>query len=404
MNPSSAPCRRPGRLLLRVAAVVAAAMGIRGAHAISSSAGRALDANARCGPTARDNEPQPQKRRWTPPRARAPTRRGDPAARRGVSAPRGGGSGAESSPAALHRTAPSRPAAVAGIAASLLAGALSAAGAAAVLSGYFGAWVASRIIGKWHDVLPTLSHGILVGGDDSQHGPLGKYRWTALASAGVLLLHATGLQADTVHSRLSDAAFVAALWAYSRLVDPLLGGVVGCTHVALGLAAATFARLPAAARVLGLAGDLKLKKLGQYAGEDGPYVALAAERTPRAPVAMSTPNRLGEALADALGSASLLLAFPQCCLGLYLLGGTVAAWSRSRDFLGRWDRGAAWLRWLGEGLCRPGATDGAAWECGAAAAGDAVREGLRRGEMTTRLVALYWIVAVAKFVVAYAVL
>merc|ERR1712194_521538 len=235
----------------------------------------------------------------------------------------------ESNPEALNHV--SRPSSIASTAVLILSGSINVASAAFVLSGYFGAWAASWMVGKLHNILPTLTkNGIIGGSGESNNLLLGKYRLNTLASVGILLLHATGIQSNVIYSRVSDASFVGILWVYSRLVNPILGGLIGCTHVALG-AISVLLEHPKTANVLGLLGDIQLKKLGQYVEENDPYISSVDERIPRVPIVTSKPRHaIRASIANVMGSTSLLLAFPQYCLGLYLLGSTLVSWWSSK--------------------------------------------------------------------------
>lgn len=105
-------------------------------------------------------------------------------------------------------------------------------------------------------------------------------------------------------------------------------------------------------------------------------------------------SRITTAVVNGMGSASLLLAFPQYFLGLYMLGSTVVSWwSNSRQssdgyYLDRW------IRWLGEGgmsYARHNIDVSTTIEgCDL----DGLVEYPWR--LPTRLVALYWIITLSK--------
>jgi len=282
---------------------------------------------------------------------------------------------------------------------------LNVASAAIVLSGYFGAWVASWMVGKLYKVLPTLAKNGVSVGDESNNFFLGKYRLTALASIGFLMLHAIGIQSNDAYSRASDASFVAILWVYSRLVDPILGGAIGCTHLSLGVVS-TILENPSLTNALDGLGDIRLKKLGQYADEEDPYIPPGEKRIAMAPVSTSRlRSGFGASVANAMGSVSMLISFPQYCLGLYLLGGTLVAWSSTTQFEGVWKRFGNWIRWLGEGVCARTDENGELG-CGIDASfiDNVTNERIDTWKLSRRLVALYWVVALAKATVAYMIL
>lgn len=302
-----------------------------------------------------------------------------------------------------------RPSSVASAAALVVTQSLSVAGAAVVLSGCFGAWVASWMVGRLHGALPALANHAVAGGGGgvgSDGELLGKYRWTTLASVGFLLLHALGARSLDAFARASDASFVALLWAHSRAVDPLLGGAIGCAHVSLGFLSLLL-ESPTLQDALDGLGGVRLKHLGQYAGGDDPYVAPGEGRLARAPVLTSGPRgRIGASIADAMGSVSLLVSFPQHCLGLYLLGSTLVAWSSGERFGGGWKRFGKWVQWLGEGMC-VGHSENGELQCGidaVTAADDVMSQRIDTWKLSKRLVALYWVIALAKAIGAYVVL
>jgi len=263
------------------------------------------------------------------------------------------------------------------------------------------------MVGKLHKAVPTLTEkngirDILVGGSTSGNEPnnvfLGKYRYTTLASMGFLLLHTLGIHSHDIYSRVSDASFLAILWMYSHLVHPILGGAIGCTHVSLSVLS-TLLDNPKLGDALDKLGNVRLKRLGQYVGEEDPYIVPGKGRMDTTPVVTSRPR--GEVtafIANMMGSASLLISFPQYCLGLYMLGSSLVAWwsssSSSSSAMTQSDGGYVskrfekWMEWLSEGVVIDNVVD----------------ERIDPWNLSKRLVALYWITALAKAAVAYALL
>ena len=269
---------------------------------------------------------------------------------------------------------------------------INVATAATVISGYFGAWVATWMIRKMHKLLPTLTKNGVGSGESTINLLRGKYRLTTLASIGFLLLHTTGIQSNSIHSRISDSTFVAVLWIYSHIVNPILGGMVGCTHVALGITSTILSNPKLLFALDGLK-DVRMKKLGQYLDdeEDEAYVKGREERVSRVPIVTSQPrNEVTSSVASIMGSASLLLVFPQYFLGLYLLGSALVSW-----FSGKQSEGKLY-QWLSEGICASYGENGKL-DCGF----DTLNESINLRKVPKRLVALYWMIAVAKGTIAY---
>lgn len=289
---------------------------------------------------------------------------------------------------------------------------LNIASAAFVVSGYFGAYAASWTVEKMHKLLlPALSNNSLLSGGEgggTDNLLVGKYRLSIVATIGILLLHVTGIQPNTIHSRLSDAAFAAILWTYSHLVDPLLGGLIGVAHVSLGIVSTVLSHPSVLDAVEGYSNkDVRLRRLGQYADPDGDKYVRVRDRTPTTPVVTGGPgDEVGANIANAMGSASILLVFPQYFLGLYVLAGVLASRaggaSMSSTSTPSSRRFRRWARWLGEGMVCAG--NGGPGGCAAAAVVDGASSpggDANPWKVSGRLVALYWIIALAKAGVAY---
>ncbi|KAL9190624.1 hypothetical protein ACHAXT_000330 [Thalassiosira profunda] len=263
---------------------------------------------------------------------------------------------------------------------------INVAAAVCVVSGYFGAWAASWLVDRLRrHYLPTVAENA-AGGGESNSLFQGRYGLTTIASVGLLLLHVTGLQPNTTHSRASDAAFAGILLTYSHLVDPVFGGMIGCAHVALGVLS-TILGSPLLVYGLDALRNVRFRKLGQYVGKEDPYVSDRAERISLVPVVQTRPrNEFVASITNLMGSASLLLAFPQYFLGLYMLGGVLVSWSSSKRL--NWRFLERLTQWLGEGIrvSFDEATTGSI------------------GKSSSRLMVLYWTLFLAKTAVAYAIM
>jgi len=279
---------------------------------------------------------------------------------------------------------------------------------ATVVSGFFGAWIASWMVIKAHKYLPTLLKNGIVGGESSnshlgKYELPGKYRLTALASLGFLILH-MGIQSNRNYTRLSDATFLAILWKYSQLVNPTLGGTIGCAHVGLSVLSIILGNRKLI-NALDHLGDIRLQELPQYNDQPDPYTASKWDRTPKVPiVTQEQDHKIGAAIGGAMGSASMLLSFPQYFLGLYMLGSTLVSCSSANQFDGMWKRFEKFAMWLSEEIYVNYDQNGKL-DCGVESvdAGDAVHGCLNPWKVSKRLVAMYWIIALTKTAIAFVV-
>ena len=315
---------------------------------------------------------------------------------------------------------------------SILATTINIACGAFVSSGYFGAYFASMILRTIHhlDILPsmvtmTANNEKTDGGGAYNIEPTknklllprlveGKYHWTSIATLLSILLHVVIACTDStpnnysIHSLIDNASFTTILWVYSHMVDPFLGGAIGIAHVALGGLSMMLGNHRLRTTVYRLGGVWRLKKLNQYnipgggkggGDEDDVYIdPLKAMRPVREPVLISTSAPMASAIANGMGSASVLLVFPQYFLGLYMLGSSfISWWSNYRQsnngnyFISRL------VRWLSEG----GTLSCARYSGGC--------DGLRGHfdspwKLATRLVALYWMTVLSKTMLALIVI
>ena len=308
---------------------------------------------------------------------------------------------------------------------SILATSIQIACGTFVSSGYFGAYFASMIIRTIHhlDILPSMVNTAGAHIEPTSNKLLlprlveGKYHWTSIATLLSILLHVVIACTDStpnnysIHSLIDNASFTTILWVYSHMVDPLLGGAIGMAHVALGGLSMMLGNHRLRTTVYRLGGVWRLKKLNQYnilvGGKGGDedddnddvYIdPLKAMRPFREPVLISKCAPMATAIANGMGSASVLLVFPQYFLGLYMLGSSfISWWSNNRQssngnyFISRL------VRWLSEG----GTQSCARYSGGC--------DGLRGHfdspwKLATRLVALYWMTVLSKTMLALIVI
>ncbi len=312
---------------------------------------------------------------------------------------------------------------------STLATSINIACGAFVSSGYFGAYFASMILRTIHlNILPdivtmTAKKEKTVGGgayiEPTSNKLLlllqlveGKYHWTSIATLLSILLHVVIAFTDStpnnyIHSLIDNASFMTILWVYSHMVDPILGGAIGMAHVALGGLAMMLGNHRLRTTVYRLGGEWRLKNLNQYnivggkeGGDDDVYIdPLKAMRPVRVPVLISTSAPMATAIANGMGSASVLLVFPQYFLGLYMLGSSfISWWSNNRQS----NNGniSRLVRWLSEGitLSRARYSRMTTGGCGLGGHIDSP------WQLVTRLVALYWLTVLSKTMLALIVI
>ena len=223
----------------------------------------------------------------------------------------------------------------------------SAAGTAIVLSGCFGAVVASRLI-AW------LAGRAAAAESDPGLRPLVILRRAIpsgelpilASSVGIAVMSGLGIGGGDAHARFADMSFIGSMWAYAKLVDPFFAGAVGCAYAAITAVTSVMSSRRLIDLVSGIVA-FRLKGLG----DDFPYESEWDARVSRTPV--ETNKRTGDAalasVANRLASGSLLLTFPQQCLGLYLLTGAVVSWLSDRSV---GVRAGKVLVWFGDGIGR----------------------------------------------------
>lgn len=217
-----------------------------------------------------------------------------------------------------------------------------------VVSGYFGAYVASWMI---HDIRNRIVPKLVISSSSSSSSPslsslsmiaqLRDYRWTTLALLGILLPYLSSSSSYNLdmHIVYDDIVFATLLSLYSYIVDPILGGLIGCTHVMVGLTASIIGNSQLG-NMIGRLGDVRYRKLhnendaNDANDDDGSSLAYVdpTKRPFRLPMATSRStekNGITTKIVDILGSTSLLIVSSQHFLGLYMLGTTlVSLWSK----------------------------------------------------------------------------
>ncbi len=203
------------------------------------------------------------------------------------------------------------------------------------------------------------------------------------------------------------------LWSYSHLVDPTFGGVLGIVHAFLGMSSNILGNAWMG-NVVGRLGDDRYATLDDDVAYVDPTRCIRASREPilltdgrgrrrgGGHIGLGDNGKIPARMASGMASASLLVAFPQHFLGLYMLGTALASSlgpyldgvKRDGGILRR--TVGAWSRWwlLGE------ARTGAGGVVGEGGAGDAILP----WRLSKRLLVLYWVITLSKAAVAYMVM
>jgi len=210
-------------------------------------------------------------------------------------------------------------------------------GAAFVTSGYFGAFMASYMISKLHQIIPTFtsSNGLLgsiINNDAISiqykiHTNVILPRLTSLTTIGMLLLNIIpGIQMNNSFGRLSDISFITILWAFSKRVDPIMGGLIGFTHLTISIISNILGNRRLINSLDHLQ-DVRLKSLSNELREYEDYVdPTKKERVSREPIIIagsgeSWNTKFTLLISKVMNSTSFLLVWPQLFLGLYTLLG-----------------------------------------------------------------------------------
>jgi len=209
--------------------------------------------------------------------------------------------------------------------------------AAFVASGYFGAFMASYMISTLHQIIPTFtsSNGLLgsiINNDAISiqykiHTNVILPRLTVLTTIGMLMLNIIpGLQMNNKFGRLSDISFIAILWAFSKRVDPIMGGLIGLTHLTISILSNILGNRRLINSLDHLQ-DIRLKSLSNELREYEDYVdPTKKERVSREPIIIagsgeSWNTKFTLLISKVMNSTSFLVVWPQIFLGLYMLLG-----------------------------------------------------------------------------------
>ena len=208
--------------------------------------------------------------------------------------------------------------------------------AAFVASGYFGAYIATFLVSKLHQIIPTLTSsdgllGSIINNDAISiqykiHTNVILPRLTVLTIIGMLLLNIPGFQINNSFGRLSDISFIAILWAFSKRVDPIMGGLIGFTHLTISILSNILGNRRLINSLDHLQ-DIRLKSLSNELREYEDYVDPAKkERVSREPIIVaggdeSWNTKFTLLVSKVMNSASFLVVWPQLFLGLYMLLG-----------------------------------------------------------------------------------
>jgi hypothetical protein len=204
---------------------------------------------------------------------------------------------------------------------------------ALVGSGFLGSWIASVIIWKLQKLAMTLD-------SNTSDATLFKSKWSlTIASCGVyFVMKCQGIIArifsgNTIDllSAASDLGVLLSFWMYSSIVDPKVGGLVGCSYVTLEL----MSSLIGSRAIVNMLGKLRMFRLAPL-DENGNMVNSLDKHT-----ASNLPVR--EAISHAISSVPLIATIPQYFLTLYLISCTLLQFVPKNDV--KWFRGiTSWLQ------------------------------------------------------------
>lgn len=206
-----------------------------------------------------------------------------------------------------------------------------------VASGYFGVFMATYIISKLHQIIPTLTSsdgllGSIINNDAISiqykiHTNVILPRLTSLTTIGMLLLNIIpGIQINNSFGRLSDVSFIAILWAFTKRVDPIMGGLIGFTHLTISILSNILGNRRLINSLDHLQ-DIRLKTLSNELREYEDYVdPTKKKRVSREPIIVaggdeSWNTKFTLLISRVMNSASFLVVWPQLFLGLYMLLG-----------------------------------------------------------------------------------
>ena len=262
---------------------------------------------------------------------------------------------------------------------TIIAQSLNVATAAFVGSGYVGCYIASLIIQQ----LQQCKLSTNIANNSSNINMLGKWKWTILATI-THILHNN----HNHSSSIKNPTFLATLWIYSHLVNPTLGGLIGCTHVLLG----GLSSLLGSQVVINQLSDLMDVRLPPL-DEDG-NMSYNVHNFDRA--REESKSVLVDVLVRVMSSLSIFTSFPRDCLSLYLGVSALLTWASSSLDLKSNSSGMMWkvvseqwMPWWIDGLFGDVIGEDSA-------AATAVAMAVDTKTVTMRLFTLHWIIMLVK--------
>ena len=135
-----------------------------------------------------------------------------------------------------------------------------------------------------------------------------------------------GIQINNSFGRLSDVSFIAILWAFTKRVDPIMGGLIGFTHLTISILSNILGNRRLINSLDHLQ-DIRLKTLSNELREYEDYVdPTKKKRVSREPIIVaggdeSWNTKFTLLISRVMNSASFLVVWPQLFLGLYMLLG-----------------------------------------------------------------------------------
>eukprot|EP00986_Skeletonema_menzelii_P000434 scaffold128_cov140-Skeletonema_menzelii.AAC.10 len=202
---------------------------------------------------------------------------------------------------------------------------LNIATAALIGSGYVGCYIASLIIQQLQHYCTTSTITTTVNGNNGGNG-IWKWKWTILATLTHILSnihpnHSFSNNNTNNSNTAKNPIFLPTLWAYSHYVNPILGGLIGCTHLLIG----GLSSLLGSHIVIHQFSDfmnVRLPPLDDDGNMSYTIDTFIQQHEQKKNVVMEVVGRV-------CSSLGILTSFPRDCLSLYLGIGAVLTWVSS---------------------------------------------------------------------------
>ena len=197
---------------------------------------------------------------------------------------------------------------------------LNIATAVLIGSGYVGCYIASLIIQQLQHYCTTPTTTAI----NSNNGGNGiwKWKWTILATLTHILSNISNNNNNNSNT-MKNPIFLPTLWAYSHYVNPILGGLIGCTHLLIG----GLSSLLGSHTVIHQFSDFMNVRLPPL--DDDGNMSYTIDTFIQQHETKKMKNVVMEVVGRVCSSLGILTSFPRDCLSLYLGIGAVLTWVSS---------------------------------------------------------------------------